>query len=109
MNEQQHNDLVIAAEAQRIVTNPLFEDAFAALERKYIHGWRNSAPSDSAGREKMYWLITALDEMKAELTRHITTGTLVREELEQEAFRESQQSEEVSYGSTGRTAADPVV
>lgn len=87
MNEKQDRELHLANEAQRLIHNPLFEDAFAALSKKYITAWRNSMPAESKQREQVYWLLTCLDQVKAELTSHITTGKLIAKELESEAYR----------------------
>lgn len=103
MKAHQENALMVAAEAKRLLSNPLFEDAFAALEKKYWLAWRNSQASNPEEREKVYWLITALDEVKAELTRHITTGKLINEELQQEHYRE--QLSEDDHGGTSRPSA----
>ena len=103
MTGDQDHELVIAGEAQRLLSNPLFEDAFEALEKKYWLAWRNSQASNPEEREKVYWLITALDEVKGELTRHITTGKLITETLQQEHYRE-QLSEDENVG-TARPSA----
>lgn len=77
--------LVRSHEVQFLLENPILQDAFRALEAKYILGWRNSKGSTSEEREKLYWLITALDEVRGELTRQISAGKIVSEELRQEA------------------------
>lgn len=103
MTGAQEHSLMVASEAKRLLSNPLFEDAFEALEKKYWLAWRNSQASKPSEREKVYWLITALDEVKAQLTRHITTGKLINEELQQEHYRE--QLSEDDNGGTSRPSA----
>ena len=103
MDDRQQRDLLQAREAEHFLRNTLWVEAFAALEEKYIRGWRNSQASNPEEREKVYWLITALDEVKGELTRHITTGKMVRQEIEQEAFRDEMLNDRgisLSYGGT---------
>lgn len=102
MNDAQQRKLMKAEEAKRFLQNPLLVEAFANLEAKYIRGWRNSQASSPDEREKVYWLITALDEVRAELTRHIDTGKMVRKDLEDEAFRDQMRTDEsgvtLTYG-----------
>jgi hypothetical protein len=90
MNSEQENQLQIAQQAASILRNPLFVDAFAALEKEWTLTWRNSLPTQAAEREKVYWLLTSLDHVKAQLTRHIETGKMIAKELESEAYSRQQ-------------------
>lgn len=90
MTEEQERALAISRQAQSLLNNPLFEDAFAALEKEWTSAWRNSTPAQNEQREKVYQLLTALDHVKAQLTRHITTGKLIAKELESEAYSRRQ-------------------
>lgn len=82
-NQDQERVLVAAAEARYLLEHPRLVEAFKSLEGRYITAWRNSQASTPEAREKLYWLITALDEVRAELTRNINAGKLVVEELRQ--------------------------
>ncbi len=102
MNDEQQRVMMRSEEATRLLQNPMLVAAFDALEKKYLTGWRNSQGSVPDEREKIYWLITALDEVRAELTRHITDGKIVRKDLEDEAFRDHMRDDEsgvtLTYG-----------
>jgi hypothetical protein len=90
---EQERVLIAAAEARFLLENPRLQAAFATLEQKYILGWRNSQASTPEQREKLYWLITALDEVRGELTREISGGRIVAEELRQLSVQDLSESQ----------------
>lgn len=58
----------IAIRAQQLSNDPVVQDIFASLERRYIHEWRSTEPSETEKREKAHAAVRALDDIKARLS-----------------------------------------
>lgn len=58
----------IAARAQQLLNDAVVAEVFATLERRYIHEWRSTEPSETEKREKAHAAVRALDDIKARLS-----------------------------------------
>jgi hypothetical protein len=71
-----------AREAEGILTNPVVADAFAKVEAAYTLAWRQSPAADSEAREKCYFALNALIDVKAEIARAIRDGRVADLEIQ---------------------------
>jgi hypothetical protein len=63
----------LAGAAKRLLEDPVFALALDRVEGRLYETWRQSAIGDSARREQAYQLHTAVEELKAELRRMVST------------------------------------
>lgn len=77
-----NTELGRAAEAQAILDNALFQEAFEILRSSYTDAWLNSPARDEQGREKIYQFMTALKAVEDHLVSVVQTGELAKTQLE---------------------------
>ena len=65
-------------DAKNLLTNPLFQECFQALEARFTSTWQTSQPGDSEKREAAYHQLNALNMIKAEFESMITSGKLAQ-------------------------------
>jgi hypothetical protein len=75
-------DLARGARAQMLLQNELLQDAFAALEARYIEEWRLSPFRDTDARERLWQAVNVLRKVKDHLARIIADGKLAQRELD---------------------------
>lgn len=63
--------------ARLLLENDTLRAAFSHLEDAYLNGWRSSAETDVAERERFYFKLTILREFQADLTTTVQAGRLV--------------------------------
>jgi hypothetical protein len=72
-------------QAQQVISNPLFEEAFASTRSAIMEAWAGLNPSDEKHSEysrDLHRMIRALDKVKHCLVEHITTGKLAKHAVE---------------------------
>jgi hypothetical protein len=62
--------------AAQLLEDPVFLAAWAAVEDQLNGVWRSSKPEDVKGRERVYFQLRALREVRKELQKLLESGTL---------------------------------
>ena len=68
-------------QAKDILENPLLQDSLKAIRNKLDTEWKNSPLRDVEGREKIFFLVKAIDKFEAMLISEMETGKLASEQL----------------------------
>ena len=68
-------------QAKELLENPLLQDSLKAIRNKLDTEWKSSPLRDVEGREKIFFLVKALDELEAMLISEIETGKLASQQL----------------------------
>jgi hypothetical protein len=68
-------------QAKELLENPLLQDSLKAIRNKLDTEWKNSPLRDVEGREKIFFLVKALDELEAMLISEMETGKLASQQL----------------------------
>jgi hypothetical protein len=66
----------LGAAAARLLEDPVFALALDRLQRDLYDTWRQSELGAQERRERAYLLYTAIEDLKAELRRMVTTARL---------------------------------
>ncbi len=74
--------LHIAGLAQELLGNTLWEQVFTLLRKKYLRNIAKTKRSQSDVREGLYVKYKALEEVEAELTEAVKSGTIVEKRQE---------------------------
>ncbi len=72
------------SKAAALIRNPIFEEAFAVLKRRYAADWENSPPADAEQRERLYVAINVLEEIYESIVSVMQTGELAGKEIDAE-------------------------
>jgi hypothetical protein len=72
-------------QAKDLLENPLLQDSLKAIRNKLDNEWKNSPLRDVEGREKIFFLVKAIDELEAMLISELETGKLASEQLNQQS------------------------
>ena len=72
-------------QAKDILENPLLQDSLKAIRNKLDTEWKNSPLRDVEGREKIFFLVKAIDELEAMLISELETRKLASEQLNQQS------------------------
>jgi len=72
-------------QAEAILKNPVWEDAFSKLDKQIVDGWRESLPDHADAREQFWHLQQALLTVKETLEHYFISGENARKELLLEA------------------------
>jgi hypothetical protein len=67
--------------AKELLEEPLLQDSLKAIRNKLDTEWKNSPLRDVEGREKIFFLVKAIDELEAMLISEIETGKLASQQL----------------------------
>lgn len=70
-----------ANEAKMLLEHPVLVEAFNGLEALYTKMWAQSDADNPAAREKFYFAINALRDLRAKLASTARDGVIVRTEL----------------------------
>lgn len=57
-----------ALRAQQLKDDPLVQEIFAMLERRYIQEWRSTGPGEGEKREMAHAAVRAIDDFRARLS-----------------------------------------
>lgn len=68
-------------EAKELLENPLLLAAFNEIEEGINRQWKQSKASDADAREKLYLMQRLLQNLKAGIQEHITTGKMAETQL----------------------------
>jgi hypothetical protein len=68
-------------QAKDILENPLLQDSLKAIRNKLDTEWKNSPLRDVEGREKIFFLVKAIDELEVMLISEMETGKLASEQV----------------------------
>jgi len=71
--------------AKELLEEPLLQDSLKAIRNKLDNEWKNSPLRDVEGREKIFFLVKAIDELEAMLISELETGKLASEQLNQQS------------------------
>ena len=76
-------DMARRARAQALLANELLQEAFAALEARYIEEWRVSQFRDTDARERLWQAVNVLRKVKDHLAKIVGDGKLAQREIDQ--------------------------
>jgi hypothetical protein len=76
LTDQEDDEVQRSREAERILEDPMFREAFLALEERLVERWKTSKLQETALREETYRLFVALQEVRGYLTTLMETGKL---------------------------------
>ena len=76
-----------AARAQALIEDELLQEAFAALEMRYVEEWRASQFRDTDARERLWQAVNVLRKVKDHLARILADGRLAQREIDAIAQR----------------------
>ena len=68
-----------AAEAERIMAEPLLMEAFAQLDRELVNAWRHA--EDAEQRERLWHAQDAVTRLRAALQSWMTDGRIATAEI----------------------------
>jgi len=66
--------------AEKLLFDPIIQEAFEKLENKYNSAWVSSGLEDNQKRETLYLSLRALGEFKLELESMINSGKIAQKE-----------------------------
>jgi len=66
-----------AGDAQRLLEDPVFLEAFQEIEKSLIERWRATSPEDFTIRDDVYHQIRGLEAVRNQLSSFVLTGKLV--------------------------------
>ncbi len=66
--------------AKQIIEDPLWVEAFDALDTRYETEWRSSAETDTAKRESMYMRLKVLEDVKLHFEEAVTSGKVAKQQ-----------------------------
>jgi len=67
--------------AKELLEDPLLQDSLKAIRNKLDTEWKNSPLRDVEGREKIFFLVKAIDELEAMLISEMETGKLASQQI----------------------------
>ncbi|HAW77463.1 MAG TPA: hypothetical protein DCW74_17225 [Alteromonas australica] len=73
-----------AAHAERLLKDPLLQEAFKTLNDEFMRTWRQTEVGDTEARERIYNLCTALDTLKQQIASVVVDGKIAKMNLEQQ-------------------------
>lgn len=72
-----------AAQAQRLLDDPMLKDAFKALEDGYMAAWRATLIDEVSGREKLFLAVNVIGKVRDHLTSVVNGGKLAQAQLKE--------------------------
>lgn len=82
MSEQ---DISRAMEAERLLSHPLLQEAFQAIDEEITDRWQNSPANDADGREKLWLSRKLLQRVKLHLESVVSNGQMAQATLRERA------------------------
>jgi len=73
-----------AAHAERLLKDPLLQEAFEKLNTEFMRTWRQTDVNDTEARERIYNLCTALDTLKQQIASVVVDGKIAKMNSEQQ-------------------------
>lgn len=71
----------LAGQAKALLENPLFIEAFKAVDERFVSLWRTGRLTPQE-RERCHIALELLDTIKAVIEKHVTTGALASRQIE---------------------------
>lgn len=71
------------AEAQRIISDPIFREVIEGIKAREISRFTDSSPGDSGSREEAYQMLKAVEAVEGELHSLVTTGEMARRQIDE--------------------------
>ena len=84
MIEQLEQDIARGNRAQILLKDDLLNGAFDRLKAEYLKKWETANSRDVEGRERLWWAVRVVNEVRSDLANMVQNGTLARVELEQQ-------------------------
>ena len=85
MNEDEQylreRELERGNKAKAILESDLFQESFDLLKADYINEWENSKLSETDQRERLYYMVANLDDVKLHFQTVLETGKLASKQL----------------------------
>lgn len=75
----------LIAQAKQVLENPAFKMAFDDLKETNIKKILQSGGRDTEGREKVYWFLKALEELKGQLNVYLSEEIVKKSKEKTEA------------------------
>jgi ribonuclease HI len=72
-----------AAQAQRLLTDPLYVESFNALEAQLIQAWIASDPRDADGRERCWLAVHANRKQRDYFASFVNNGKMAQAQLDE--------------------------
>jgi len=72
-----------AARVETLMRDEMLQEAFATLEAEYIRGWKLTADTEHAARERLYIAVQLVSEIKRHLRKVLDDGKLATRDLNQ--------------------------
>lgn len=69
-------------EADRLLTDPLFIEAFATVESEITAAWREAPARDSEGRERLWLMVQLLEKVRGHIATIAASGKIERDRIE---------------------------
>ena len=70
------------SKAAEVLRNPVFDEAFSILQKRYIQAWVDTPPDQIEERERLYQSVHVLQDIYDQLEAVMTTGAMASEELD---------------------------
>ena len=64
--------------AKRLLTDPLFNEAFETLEKNLLNSWNSSGVSEHETREQIWLSLRLLERIRTHLTSIVETGDMAK-------------------------------
>lgn len=71
----------LGAQAKAVIENPAFKLAVEKVEHSMFEAWKNSAPGESEGRERLYVHVHVLRSLQAALNEILGDGKIAKEKM----------------------------
>lgn len=68
-------------EAQRLLENPLFIEAFKTIELELLTAWHESPAKDETGRERLWVMTNLLNRVESHVKSVALTGELAKKSI----------------------------
>ena len=70
------------SKAAEVLRNPVFDEAFSILQKRYIQAWVDTTADQIEERERLYQSVHVLQDIYNQLEAVMTTGAMASEELD---------------------------
>ena len=77
-------DLDRAIQAQQLVDNPIYQEAFRTLRETMHSAWENAPVRDVEGQHELKLMLKLLGDLERNITRVIDDGKLAKLEIERQ-------------------------
>lgn len=82
MTDALERDVQRAQRAERLLTDSLLVEAFAAIEAEYLKAWKGTAARDTDARERLWQAYQIIGIVQSNLKSVVNSGKLAKAELD---------------------------